>query len=168
MIPYRLGLLTLNPGLRRSHVVDDLVKVARAIVAALNGRRFSQAFTAVRAYAPVYKLEDLGTLHVTVAPRASGRTRLTRGRHEGQPIVDVAIQKKLTVPATTPAANPQLDGLRALVREIGLFLVPTRGGRRFAGAAAISVENDPIHDFARLRVHNQFSSVLSVNLSYAK
>ena len=168
MIPYRLGLLTLNPGLRRSHVVDDLVKVARAIVAALNGRRFSQAFTAVRAYAPVYKLEDLGTLHVTVAPRAHERTRLTRGRHEGQPQIDVAVQKRISASATTAAANTELDALRALVREISLFLLPNSKPRRYAGAAAMSIDNDPIHDFARLRVHNQFTSVLTVNLSKAQ
>ena len=71
-----------------------VVQIADSLVAALNGHSFSKPFTAVRAYLPTYKLEDMGTLHVTVVPATFDGEAADRTRERESHVLHVAVQQR--------------------------------------------------------------------------
>jgi hypothetical protein len=108
-------------------VAAEILAIADAVVAALNGHTFSAPYNAplgaVRAYVPVYELEDLAALKVTVVPRGvSGELAVIardRRRQMGYQ-VDVAAQKR--VEGMNPA---DIDALVLLGEEVADFLFKT-------------------------------------------
>ena len=53
--------------------------------------RFTQPFTAKRAYLPVYDLKDMADLHVTVVPKGVEMSTAGRGLAQSDVQIDVAV-----------------------------------------------------------------------------
>jgi hypothetical protein len=129
------------------------VQVAQAVTDALDGQTFSQEFTAQRMALPLFTLEEMQTLHVTVVPREVASNVLDRSRDENEIKVDVAVQKKVA-----SAAIEEVDPLLSLVQEISDFL-----NRRSMGDAGwVKTENKPVYAPEHLREKQQFTSVLTL------
>jgi hypothetical protein len=97
------------------------IQIADALVTDLNGHEFSKSFTAVRYYAPVFKLEDMGTLHVTVVPVEFTTEPSDRSRDREEHKIDVAIQQRFEA-TNGLIPNSSLDGLMSLGEEFRDFL----------------------------------------------
>ena len=131
-------------------------EIAQAVVADLNACAFSQAFTAERAYLPIFDLGEMRTLHVTVV--ASGRTvqPASRTQIQVEHYIEIAVQQKLTGEAVADC-----DPLLALVAEIADHLT----GHRLAGlpeAAWAKTEHAPLVAPEHLTEFRQFTSIITV------
>ena len=133
-----------------------ITDIADAVVAAMNGHTFSQAFTAARAYRPVFELQDMKDLRVTVVPKAVELTTAGRGLAQSDVQIDIGVQKKL---ADTDDA--EIDALMGLVQEIADLI---RATGRFGDAAWIKTDNAPIYSQEHLGDLRQFTSVLTLTL----
>jgi len=91
----------------------SIVAIADAVTAELNGNSFSQSFTAQRLYLPVFDLQGMSTLKVTVVPKGITSQSLDRSRDSFDYQIDVAIQKKVANEIAT------IDALMLLAEEIG-------------------------------------------------
>jgi len=97
--------------------------IADALIAMLNAATFSKTFTAARAVAPRYLLEQIQTLTVDVVLTARTVQLVTRGGHRVREYeLAIAIQDKL---GTGSAAAATLAALDALADEIETALVGT-------------------------------------------
>jgi hypothetical protein len=135
------------------------IQIADAVVSELNGHTFSQSFRAVRAYLPEYKLEDMGTLHVTVVPAEFAGEPSDRSRDREDHKLHVAIQQRFKPEnGTVPLAS--LDGLVALSEEIRDFL-RDRKLTDCPQVRRVKTENKPIYDPKHLKDHNQFTGLLA-------
>ena len=142
----------------------DLIAVADAVVAALNGHTFSAPYNAplgsARYYVPVFNLAALATLKVSVVPQASNTTLATRQRlQEVEYRISVGITQ--AVPDMTPASCDPLSGLVQEVQDflIQTPLVMTAGTLR---PSTIALSNEPIYDPDKLEFESVFQSVLNV------
>lgn len=134
------------------------VQIADAVVVELNAHTFSQPFTAVRAYLPEYKLEEMGTLHVTVVPAEFSGEPSDRSRDREEHKLHVAVQQRFK-PQDGAVPLVSLDGLMGLTEEIRDYL----RDRRLNGypqARRIKTENKPIYDPKHLAELNQFTGLL--------
>jgi hypothetical protein len=130
--------------------------VADAIVTALNGETFGEPFTAVRAYRPLFDLEDMSSVHVTVVPRELELVTAGRLLTQTDMQIDVGVQQKLTT-----ADNDELDKLMDLVQDVADFIALTR---QFGGGAWLKTENRPIYSQEHMAELRQFTSVLTLTL----
>lgn len=85
-----------------------------AVVSRINLGTYSESFTATAAYFPIYRLEDLATLKVTVAPNDDEETIESRNATIDELSVAVGIQKKLEGAGETGVAA--LDTLAEAIR----------------------------------------------------
>lgn len=141
-----------------------IVDITTAIVTALNGASLSLPFTAERHYQPVFELEEMSTLTITVVPRDMSLDKETRATLRKELAVDVGIMKKLD-DIEGAAATTEIDGLIALVEEI-VDLLSAEAQWQLGGARWIKTENEPIYDPEHLHKFHQFSSL--VTLTYRK
>ena len=132
------------------HVV---VQVAQAVTDALNAGTFSMPFTAQRLALPLFTLEEMQVLHVTVVPREVASSVLDRASDEDEVKVDVAVQKRAAAVAVA-----DVDPLLAFVQEIADFL----NRRQMGDAIWKKTENKPVYAPEHLREKQQFTSVLTV------
>lgn len=132
-------------------VVTD---IADAMVVALNGASFTQAFTAVRSFRPRYTMPELATLRVTVVPKSRTQEQLTRTSNREDIEIDVGIQKQ--VGADDSAIADLLD----LADEIIDFVDRNEIG----GAKWLGVTNDPVYDPVRINEDNVFFTVLTFRM----
>jgi len=132
------------------HVV---VQVAQAVTDALNAGTFSMPFTAQRMALPLFTLEEMQDLHVTVVPREVASSVLDRASDEDEVKVDVAVQKR-----AASVAVADVDPLLAFVQEIADFL----NRRQMGDAIWKKTENKPVYLPEHLREKEQFTSVLTV------
>ena len=130
-----------------------IADIAEAVKTALNSHPFSQAFTAQRKYRPAFDLADMADLHVTVVPKGMTITPVGRDRNQHDVQVDVAVQKKV-------ANDSEIDGLMALVEEVGDFLRFMRL-EACPQACWVGTENTPIYAPDHLENLHQFTSVLT-------
>jgi len=140
--------------------MTTILDIADAVVAELNGvpaGTFSQALVAVRMYVPVFKLEDMGVLHVTVVPHGQSFSQVGRGLGSSVYIIDVAIQQRVSL-----ASNTALDALVVLVRQIAAWFLGKRMAAR-PGAMCLALTNDPAWMPKHLEELSQFTSVLSLS-----
>lgn len=136
-----------------------IADLADLLVAALNAGTFSESFTAARRPIPLFNLEELKDLTVTVVPRTLETTMLTR-RHDMHEIaIDIAIQKRVE-----SEDNDELDPLLNLVQEINDAVNRTDLG----GAKWLKTENDPIYAPDHLHEKRVFTSVLTVTYSLTR
>ncbi len=133
-----------------------ITDIADAVVAAMNGHTFSHAFTAARAYRPVFELQDMKDLRVTVVPKAVELTTAGRGLAQSDVQIDIGVQKKLA-----DADDAEIDALMDLVQEIADFI---RATGRFGDAAWMKTDNAPIYSQEHLGELRQFTSVLTLTL----
>ena len=133
----------------------EIVGVAQAVTDELNAGSFSLPFTAERKYLPIYTLQDMKGLHVTVVPRGVAVSSLGRARNQYDYQVDVAVQKKL---AEEEAG--EIDPLMSLVEEIAdHFRLKRLAG--YPNAAWARTTNEPVYDPEHLNELRQFTSVLT-------
>lgn len=130
--------------------------IADAVVAALNGHGFSQPVVAQRAYRPVFDLQEMKDLRVTVVPKGVELTTAGRGLTQSDLQIDIGVQKKLAA-----ADNAEIDGLMGLVQEIAEFI---RATGRFGDASWMKTENAPVYSQEHLGELRQFTSVLTLTL----
>ena len=133
-----------------------ITDIADAVVAELNGHTFSQKFTAVRTYDTTLALQDAGTLHVTVVPKALTEEVASRGADQVDYAIDVGVRKK---PASV--SNADLDPLVSLVEEIRAFFRRRRLAA-FPGAVCIRTPIEPVFAPEHLREYGQFTSILAL------
>ena len=143
----------------------SIIAIADAIVTKLNSVQVVVApavspfspftFTAVREYAPTYRLEDMDTLHVVVCPRSKTTTMNGRANSLQDDVVDVGIMQR---PSDT--SKTTLDALMLLVEQIADVLDFTE----FGGSAWQASANEPVFAPEHLREWKQFSSVLSITV----
>ena len=129
--------------------------IAEAVKESLNAATFSQPVNAQRHYLPLFDLQDMHNLHVTVVPKGliiqpGGRAH---NQHDYQ--IDVAVQKKLTT-----GDNQEIDPLLSLVDEIADHFRFKRLDS-FPNAMWIKTENVPVYAVEHLDQLAQFTSVLT-------
>ena len=133
----------------------NIVAIADAITAELNGNAFSQPFTAQRQYLPIYDLKTMSGLKVSVVPKGLSTSSLDRSRDNFDYQIDVGIQKKTKNQIST------IDALMLLVEEIGDYF-RAHPLASYPGARFINVENTPIYAQDHLETMMQFTSVLTL------
>lgn len=132
--------------------------IGDAVVTKLNAGTFSQSFTAVRKYAPHFRLRDMDTLHVTVVTSSEDIAQSDRVTRSHDYTIDIGVQKRFSSDALTA-----LDPLQDLVQEIS---------DEFTGAALTGYTSatwtgttvDPIFAPDHMTKFRQFTSV--VRLAY--
>ena len=135
-----------------------IADIADAIVAELNAAAggFSQSFQAERHYLPLFDLEQMKDLHVTVVPKGMTIQSSGRDRNQHDVQVDIAVQKRFTI-----GDNAELDPLLTLVEEIADFFrlrrlasVPT--------AVWVRTEHSPVYAPEHMEQMRQFTSVITL------
>ncbi len=132
-----------------------ILDIVESVVAQLNATTFSQPVSAVRLYQPRFELPDMGTLHVSVVPRAIESKSLDRSRDSFEYQIDVAIQQKVE------QSLPQLDALMDLVEEITDHF-RTHPLASFPGARCTEIKNEPVYASDHLAEMGQFTSLLTL------
>lgn len=146
----------------------QIIAIADAVVAELNGAGLSLPFTATRAYAPSNESKDLGTLEVTVVPNEWNPEPLTRGETDNQYIIHIGIQKRIGPGLMSNTdINTACDPLMLLVQDIvDLF---QRGNLAVGGIAAEMVTtNRPIYSPEHIREHRVFTSVVQLTFKQTR
>jgi hypothetical protein len=133
----------------------NVVAIADAITAELNGNSFNQPFTAQRLYLPIYDLKSMSDLKVTVVPKGVTSSSLDRSRDNFDYQVDVGIQKKV------PNQVATIDALMLLVEEIGDYF-RSNPLSSYPGARFMNVENSLLYAPDHLQEMLQFTSVLTL------
>ena len=117
---------------------------------------FSQSFQAERHYLPLFDLEQMKDLHVTVVPKGMTIQSSGRDRNQHDVQVDVAVQKRFTT-----GDNAELDPLLTLVEEIADFFRL----RRLASVPAavwVRTEHAPVYAPEHMEQMRQFTSVITL------
>ena len=133
----------------------SIVAIADAVTAELNGNTFTQTFTAQRLYLPVFDLQSMSDLKVTVVPKGITSSSLDRSRDNFDYQIDVAVQKKVN------SQIELIDSLMRLVEEIGDYF-RSNPLSSYPGARCTNVENTPVYAQDHLQELRQFTSVLTL------
>jgi len=136
--------------------VSVILDIADAIVASLNAGSFALEFEAERKYQPVFELQDMQTLHVSVVPKSLAITTAARDSGFFEVAVDIGVQKKVN-----PDQPDELDALMNLVEQIADHLRMKRLDDA-PNAAWLGVANEPVFAPEHLEQWRQFTSVLTV------
>lgn len=132
------------------------IALADAIVSSLNGGTFDLSFTAVRSFLPLYDLEDLATLRVTVVPSAVAdellnRSQVTREEH----LVEIGVQKKVATD------HSDVPGLVKLCQDFKTHLRGVNGltvdDQRMAMTESVV---DPLYIPQHLKERSTFTAVM--------
>jgi len=132
----------------------DIIELADAVVADLNGHAFSQPFTAERGYLPTFELPDLNALKVTVVPKEDGGKLDTRSSSTHDYAVDIGIQMK-----PPNVDNASLDPLVYLTQEIADYFL---FGKRPGGTTLISPQVRILYLQDHMHKFRQFTSVVTL------
>jgi hypothetical protein len=130
--------------------------IAEAVKESLNGATFSQSFNATRHYLPIYDLQDMKNLHVTVVPKGVVIQPGGRAHNQHDYQIDVAVQKKLST-----GDNEEIDPLLTLVDEIADHFRFKRLDS-FPNAMWVKTENAPVYAVEHLDRFRQFTSVVTL------
>lgn len=139
----------------------DLVKLAAAVVTALNGRTFSPSFLARRAYVPAVGPGAVG-LTVLVVPRGVEVEPVTREAVQVTAQIDVGV-----IQTVAPERLEELDPLMGLVEEMGGFLA-FRELEGFPAAQWVGLAHQPVYAPEKLEKHRQFFSVLTLSYTWSR
>jgi hypothetical protein len=141
---------------------SELIKVADAVVAALNAASLPMPFTAVRHYLPLFDLEEMAELHVTVVPRGIEVAQAARGKGSFDCKVDVAVQRRFS-----RGDLAEIDPLMELVGEIA----ESFRGKRLPGmpeAAWTKTEHVPVYAPEHMQELRQFTSVMTLTFKVVR
>lgn len=133
-----------------------ILDIADAVVTSLNAGSFALEFEAERKYQPVFELQDMQTLHVSVVPKSLAIATAARDSGFFDVAIDIGVQKKVN---TDEAA--ELDALMNLVEQIAHHLRMKRLDDA-PNAAWLSIANEPVFAPEHLEQWRQFTSVLTV------
>lgn len=133
-----------------------VVQIADAVVAELNAGTFAEPFTAQRLFSPVFDLQDMQTLHVSVVPRSVTSQPASRSSGFYDYAIDIGVQKKLN--SEDPA---EVEDRLSLVEAIGEYL-RNRKLTSMPEASWVKTENAPVYVPEHLDQLRQFTSVLTV------
>jgi hypothetical protein len=136
--------------------VSTIVAIADAVAAELNAGAFSEQFMAERLFQPVFELQDLQTLHVSVVPRSATSQGATRGAGFFDYAIDIGVQKKVGT-----ADTEDIESLLGLVEAIADHL-RARKLTAFPASSWLKMENVPVYSVEHLDQLRQFTSVLTV------
>jgi len=137
--------------------MSQIIEIADAVVAELQGAMFSQPVQVARAYIPRFDLKDLEGVHLTVVPKGIEVSVGTRDESVHEYAIDIGVQKRLPVDDVLA-----VDALMDLAEEIADFL-------RFRSLAAmpalswVGLENGAIYASAHLEQMSLFTSVITVS-----
>ena len=135
-----------------------VAQIADAVVTKLNADTWDLSFTAVRRYAPTFRLRDMDTLHVTVVPSSESIEQMGRSRRQHDYVIDVGVQQRFS-----SDSNATIDPLADLVQDIAdAFAGASLSG--YTSAVWTGTEVDPIFAPDHFQQFRQFTSV--VHLSY--
>jgi len=132
------------------------IDIADAVVAELNAASLSQPISAERHYVPVFDLQDMKDLHVSVVPKGVVITKSDRSRNTNDVQIDVAVQKKFE-----KGDAAEIDPLVNLVEEIADFF-RLRRLSSYPNAHWIKTEHAPIYAQEHWDELRQFTSVLTL------
>jgi len=136
---------------------DPIIELADLVVADLNDA--SLGFTAVRAYLPVLKREELSSdLKVFVIPKSEVSLPHSRSVSQTDWTVYIGVIKKLGRGSADSFDLAELDSLRDVVKSI-------RDRLKFSKLGPftwIRSENETLFDPDHLEEYRQFTSVLNV------
>ena len=140
---------------------STIIRIADAVVAALNGATLSQPLTAVRHYLPEFDLKEMGELHVSVVPAELDEEIADRARDRAEYKIHIAIQKRVAKQDPPGLDTAAIDELMRLVEEIDDLMrhKPLTG---YPDAHWTKSENKPIYDPKHLQEHGQFTSLLAL------
>jgi hypothetical protein len=135
--------------------VDD---IAAAVTTELNSApagTFNQTFTAQQLYVPLFDLKDLGTLHVSVVPKARVEEAENRSQTMNGFDIDIAVHQKI---ADWTAAS--ISPLLTLCEQIGKYFRL----RRLNEVSAMwwRTEHRTLYSVAELREKHLFVSVMTL------
>jgi len=133
-----------------------IVEIADAVAAAINEGTYAEPVNAQRAYRPLFDLEELGELKVTVVPRSVNTANLARQQSQVDCTVDVGLQQRVDA-----GDDARLDALLDLAEEIGDHL----RHKRLPGypqAAWVSIEHEPVVAAEHLDERSTLTTVMSV------
>lgn len=130
--------------------------IADAVVAELNSGGFSSPFEAERRYLPLFDLEAMEELHVTVVPKGVVVARGARGANAFDVSVDVAVQRKVDA-----KDESTVDPLVVLVEEIGDRFRRKRLDS-FPDAIWTGTTHEPVYAVEHLERMSQFTSVMTL------
>lgn len=134
----------------------ELLRVADAVVDALNAAALDPEFQAQRLYQPQFELPELNVLRVSVVPKDQTTQTLTRGITRRIFRVDVGVQKKFE-----RGDAPELDPLVTLVERIAALF----HRRRLPGlseAFCTAAKPEPVYAPEHMDQFRQFTSVLTL------
>jgi hypothetical protein len=131
-----------------------VIDIAEAVVAELSSATFSLPIAPERHYRPIFDLEELKTLRVTVVPKGIAIGSLSRISNQYDTSIDIAVQKRA-------ADQAELDVLMLLVQEIADHL-RLRRLTPFPGALWQKTENTPVYSPEHLEQKQVFTSVLTI------
>ena len=132
-----------------------VTQIAEAVVTELNGATFGQPIQAERQYLPLFELEQLKDLRVTVVPKSQAIEATSRSTNQHDIDIDIAVQKKL--PQTTPA---EIDPLMVLVQELADHFRFKR--LTSPDAVWIKTQNEPVYAPEHLDRFRVFTSILTL------
>lgn len=137
------------------------IRIADAVVAALNAAALSQPVQAARYYLPEFDLKEMETLHVSVVPAELDEEIADRSRDRAEYKIHVAVQKRVAKQEPPGFDIGAIDGLMRLVEEVDDLMrhKPLEG---FEEAHWVKTENKPIYDPKHLKEHGQFTSLLAL------
>ncbi len=133
-----------------------IADIAEAVKETLNAATFSQTVDAKRHYLPLFDLQDMQNLHVTVVPKGVAIQPGGRAHNQHDYEIDVAVQKKLST-----GDNEEIDPLLTLVDEIADHFRLKRLDS-FPNAMWVKTENSPVYAVEHLDQLAQFTSVLTL------
>ena len=107
--------------------------LADEVVEALNDETFSQSFTAARLTVPMFTLQELASLKVSVVPRGRAKEIETRGVNAVQHKLELGFQKRLTN-VNDPSESDPMD---LLVEQVEDFLL----GTQINGKTCVAIEH---------------------------
>lgn len=135
-----------------------LLRVADAVVDALNRATLSRPHVAERVYLPVLKRDDLDALRLQVIPVSWDTKLLTRNHVERTATIHVGIVERLTA-----ETNAAIDPLVAFLAEIEEYFETHR--RPDDNLNAVYIESETLAaplDFTELENNRLFQGVLAL------
>ena len=132
-----------------------ITDIAEAVKDALNDGEFSQEFNAERHYQPLFELEEMKDLHVSVVPGSVTINALGRSHNQYDYRIDVAVQRRFE-----QGDAAELVPLMTLVEEIADHFQL----KRLEGLPQViwvRTENAPIYAPEHMEQFRQFTSLLT-------
>lgn len=136
--------------------MSAIVDVADAVVAELNSGGYTETFAAARSYRPVYSVDQLEALVVSVVPGELAIAPLTRAHNSYDVTVWVVVERQVS-----PEDNAAVDALVSLCEQLAGRL--GRKAEIVPGATLLAVEYEAPCDLERLDGERVFMAIVTAS-----